>query len=182
MLTIANQLTLLRMGLVPVLLVLVLSGELGWAFGVFVLAGLTDLFDGFFARRAGGSTKLGAMLDPVADKMLLGTSYVVLTWGPGLPCAIPTWLTIIVLGRDAIIIISVVVVNLALERRVFYPSALGKASTVAQVATVGIVLLINALRACPVFLHYVYLLTLVLTVTSALHYVYSSSGRRPPAA
>jgi len=178
MLTIANQLTLLRMGLVPVLVALLLNAEHGWALGVFVLAGLTDLFDGFFARRAGGSTRLGAMLDPVADKLLLGTSYVALTWGPGLLCPIPTWLTVIVLGRDAIIIISVVVVNLALERRVFYPSILGKLSTFSQVATAGLVLLMNTLGRCPDFMRFVFIATMALTVGSALHYVYSTSGRR----
>ena len=179
MLTVANQLTLLRMGLVPVLVVLVLNREHGWALGVFVAAGLTDLLDGFFARR-GQSTKLGAMLDPVADKLLLGASYLVLTWGGGLVCPLPVWLTVIVLSRDAIIVVSVVVVNLALERRVFYPSLLGKLSTGAQIVTAGLVLLMNALAVCPGPMGYVFALTAVLTVASALHYVYATSGRRAP--
>jgi cardiolipin synthase (CMP-forming) len=179
MLTVANQLTLLRMGLVPVLVVLVLSREHGWALAVFVSAGLTDLLDGFFARR-GQSTKLGAMLDPVADKLLLGASYVVLTWGGGLVCPLPVWLTVLVLSRDAIIIVSVVVVNLALERRVFYPSLLGKLSTGAQIVTAGLVLLMNALEACPPVMRHVFILTALLTVGSALHYVYATSGRRGP--
>ena len=148
MLTVANQLTLLRMGLVPVLVVLVLNGEHGWALAVFVAAGLTDLLDGFFARR-GQSTKLGAMLDPVADKLLLGASYLVLTWGGGLVCPLPVWLTVLVLSRDAIIVVSVVVVNLALERRVFYPSLLGKLSTAAQIVTAGVAAPANALGVCP---------------------------------
>ena len=180
MLTVANQLTLLRMGLVPVLVVLVLNREHGWALAVFVAAGLTDLLDGFFARRRGGSTKLGAMLDPVADKLLLGASYVVLTWGGGLPCPLPVWLTVLVLSRDAIIVVSVVVVNLALERRVFYPSLLGKLSTAAQVVTAGLVLLANAMAVCPAAMGYVFGITAALTVGSALHYVYTASGRRAP--
>jgi len=73
-------------------------------------------------------------------------------------------------------------VNLALERRVFLPSLLGKLSTFAQVATVGVVLLLNTLGACPPFVRAVFILTLLLTVTSALHYVYSASGRRAPPA
>jgi cardiolipin synthase len=181
MLTVANQLTLLRMGLVPVLVVLVLGREYAWAFVVFVAAGLTDLLDGFFARR-GQSTKLGAMLDPVADKLLLGASYVVLTWAGGLGCPLPVWLTVLILSRDAIIIVSVVVVNLALERRVFYPSLLGKLSTGAQIVTAGLVLLMNALEACPPAMRYVFVLTAALTVGSALHYVYATSGRKAPAA
>lgn len=177
MLTVANQLTLLRMGLVPVLVVLVLNGEHVWALAVFVAAGLTDLLDGFFARR-GQSTKLGAMLDPVADKLLLGASYLVLTWGGGLLCPLPAWLTVLVLSRDAIIVVSVVVVNLALERRVFYPSLLGKLSTAAQIVTAGVALLANAMGVCPTTLRYVFGLTAALTVGSALHYVYATSGRR----
>ena len=180
MLTVANQLTLLRMGLVPVLVVLVLNREHGWALAVFVAAGLTDLLDGFFARRRGGSTKLGAMLDPVADKLLLGASYVVLTWGGGLPCPLPVWLTVLVLSRDAIIVVSVVVVNLALERRVFYPSLLGKLSTAAQVVTAGLGLLANAMAVCPAAMRYVFGITAALTVGSALHYVHTASGRRTP--
>jgi cardiolipin synthase len=180
MLTLANQLTLLRMGLVPLLVVLVLNREHGAALGVFVAAGLTDLLDGFFARRRGGITKLGAMLDPVADKLLLGATYVVLTWGPDLPCALPVWLTVLLLSRDAIIVVSVVVVNLAVERRVFYPSLLGKLSTAAQVVTAGLALLVNTMSVCPSVMPYVYVLTAAFTVASALHYVYTASGRRAP--
>jgi cardiolipin synthase len=158
-----------------------LSREYGWALLVFVAAGLTDLLDGFFARR-GQSTKLGAMLDPVADKLLLGASYVVLTWSGGLGCPLPVWLTVLILSRDAIIIVSVVVVNLAVERRVFYPSLLGKLSTGAQIVTAGLVLLMNALVACPSAMRYVFVLTAGLTVSSALHYVYATSGRKAPTA
>ncbi|PYQ47883.1 MAG: hypothetical protein DMF78_22590 [Acidobacteria bacterium] len=73
-LTLANQITLVRMGLSPLLVVLVLGRQMKWALAVFVVAGLTDLLDGLAARRAGQRTTLGAMLDPVADKVLL-TSY-----------------------------------------------------------------------------------------------------------
>jgi cardiolipin synthase len=179
-LTAANQLTLLRMGLVPVLVVLVLNGEHGWALAVFVAAGLTDLLDGYVARRYGVTT-LGAMLDPVADKLLLGASYLVLTWSGGLFCPLPVWLTVLVLSRDAIIVVSVVVVNLAVERRVFYPSLLGKLSTAAQVVTAGLALLANTLAACPPALRYLCGLTAALTVASALDYVYGSARREPPA-
>lgn len=180
MLTLANQLTLLRMGLVPLLVVLVLNAQHAWALAVFVAAGITDLLDGFFARRRGGITKLGVMLDPVADKLLLGSSYVVLTWAPGLVCPLPIWLTVLLLSRDAIIVVSVVVVNLAVERRVFYPSLLGKLSTGAQVVTAGLALLVNTLGVCPSAMRFVYAATAAFTVGSALHYVYTASGRRAP--
>jgi len=177
-LTLANQLTLLRMGLSPLLVVLVLSRERVWAFVVFVVAGLTDLLDGVIARRGGQQTTLGAVLDPVADKILLSSSFIALTWGPGLVVALPPWLTVTTLSRDAIILTTVAIINLTLGRRVFYPSLLGKLSTASQVASVGVVLLLNALnQAFPPVLH-LFRLTLVLTVASALHYVYMASTKR----
>lgn len=176
-LTIANQLTILRMALTPLLVVLVISGELKWALAVFVLAGITDLLDGLIARLAHQRTTLGAMLDPVADKLLLAATFVSLTWAHGLSLRIPQWLTVTTLSRDAMIIVSIVVVNLTLGRRVFYPSLLGKLSTASQLLTAGVVLLVNAGAADfpPVML--LFRLTLVLTVASALHYVYLASAR-----
>jgi cardiolipin synthase len=175
LLTVANQLTILRMALTPLLVVLVLSRDLGLALAVFVMAGVTDLLDGVFARR-GGRTKLGAMLDPVADKLLLCSSFVVLTWGGGLATRIPPWLTVTTLSRDAIIVVSVVVVNLTIGRRVFYPSVLGKLATTCQLLTVGVVLLLNALGVEQPAVVYLFKATLLLTVASALHYVYLASA------
>ena len=117
----ANQLTLLRMGLAPLLVVLVLQRRMGWALAVFVVAGLTDALDGLIARLGSQQTTLGAMLDPVADKVLMTASFIVLTWAGGLEAAIPVWLTVVILSRDAIIIVSVAIVNLTVGRRVFYP-------------------------------------------------------------
>ena len=120
-LTLANQLTILRMGLAPLLIVLVLSRELKWALAVFVVAGLTDLLDGIAARHGGHQTTLGAMLDPVADKVLLTACFIALTWGHDLPVSLPLWLTVTTLSRDAIIIISVAVVNLTSGSGDFMP-------------------------------------------------------------
>ena len=78
-LTIANQITLLRMLLIPAFVILVLYGELGWALATFVTAGITDALDGLIARRAGQKTTLGAWLDPMADKLLLLSAFIVLT-------------------------------------------------------------------------------------------------------
>ncbi len=137
MLTVANQLTLLRIALVPALVALVLSHRFGWALAVFVLAGITDLLDGLIARLGHQRTALGAMLDPVADKLLLGSSYVALTWASNLPCSIPAWLTLTILTRDVIIVIAVVLVNLFVGRRVFLPSFLGKLNTAVQLVYRG---------------------------------------------
>ena len=175
--TVANQLTLLRMALTPVLVVLIVSGMLLWALVVFVVAGITDLLDGVIARRGDQRTKLGAMLDPVADKLLLTSCYVALTWSSEVAVRIPAWLTIITLSRDAMIVVSVAVVNFTLGQRVFYPSLLGKLSTVSQIVTAGIVLLLNCMDDAPGGVRYLFILTAVLTIASAFHYAYLGSAR-----
>jgi cardiolipin synthase (CMP-forming) len=177
--TIANQLTMLRMALVPLLVILVLSRQLQWALVVFVVAGVTDLLDGLIARLGDQRTTLGAMLDPVADKILLSASFLALTWSPGLTRPIPLWLTIVTLSRDAIILVSVTIVNLTLGRRVFYPSLLGKLCTGSQLLTVGVVLLLNAIDSPHSGVWYLFVVTLILTVASAFHYVYLASARGP---
>jgi len=178
-LTDANQLTILRMALVPALVVLVLTGRLRAALGVFILAGITDLLDGLIARLGRQQTTLGAVLDPVADKLLLASSFVVLTWSPGLSCPIPVWLAVVALSRDLIILVSVAVINFALGRRIFYPSALGKLSTFTQLLSAGFALLANARGGCLPGMDWLFDLTLGLTVASALHYVYLASARPP---
>jgi len=178
-LTVANQLTILRMALAPLLVVLVLSREMQWALVVFVVAGATDLLDGLIARLGHQKTTLGAMLDPVADKILMTASFVALTWTPDLVLRIPVWLTVTTLSRDAIIIVSVAIINLTHGRRVFYPSLLGKLSTLSQVVTAGVVLLLNALGVSPEWTIHLFRATLALTVTSALHYVYLASAHPP---
>jgi cardiolipin synthase len=177
--TIANQLTILRMALVPLLVILVLTRQLQWALVVFVVAGATDLLDGLIARWGRQQTTLGAMLDPVADKVLLSASFVALTWGPGLRQPIPQWLTVVTLSRDAIILVSVTIVNLTLGRRVFYPSLLGKLCTGSQLLTVCVVLLLNAMDAPQPAARYLFVVTLLFTVASAFHYVYVASVRGP---
>jgi cardiolipin synthase len=177
-LTLANQITLLRMGLAPLLVVLVLGREMAWALVVFVVAGLTDLLDGLVARRSGQRTTLGAMLDPVADKILLTSCFIALTWGPDLAVPMPVWLTVVTLSRDAIIVMSVAIVNLAHGRRVFYPSLLGKLTTASQLLTVGMVMLLNGGGWEWPAIRYLFLATVAFTVVSALHYVYlASTGR-----
>ena len=181
-LTVANQLTILRMAAAPLLIVLVLSREYVWALVVYVVAGLSDLLDGLVARFGHQQTTLGAFLDPIADKVLLSSAFVALTWGSGLHARIPAWLTVTTLSRDAIILVSVTVINLTLGRRVFYPSLLGKLTTGSQIVTAGAVLLMNALTDDSPEVVQLFRLTLALTVASAFHYVYLASAGRPPSA
>lgn len=176
--TVANQLTLLRMALVPVLVLLVLAHELVWAGVVFVVAAATDVLDGWIARHGHQQTTLGAVLDPLADKMLMAASVVVLTWGPGLTATLPAWLSVTVLSRDAMLIVSVVAVNLFLGRRVFYPTRLGKVHTLMVSVMLGATLLANALGEAWPTLRYLYAAVVALAVASAAQYAYlGSTGR-----
>ncbi len=126
-LTLANQLTLLRIVLIPAFVLLVVYGYLGSALLVFSRPGLTDALDGLIARRAGQRTSLGAWLDPMADKLLLVTTFIVLTL-PGIPLInhMPLWLTVAVISRDIVIVGVVAIVNLAVGPRTFRPSIWGK--------------------------------------------------------
>ena len=109
--------------LIPAFVILVVYGYLGWALVSSSTAGITDGLDGLIARRSGQKTTLGAWLDPMADKLLLVTTFVVLTL-PGLGSAnrLPLWLTVLVISRDVAIVLTVAIVNLAVGPRTFRPS------------------------------------------------------------
>ncbi len=120
--TAANQLTITRMLLIPAFVILLLYGYRGWALLTFFTAALTDLFDGLIARWTGEKTTLGAWLDPMADKLLLVTMFVMLTLPEvGAPNRLPLWFTVLVISRDIAIVLTVAVVNLAVGPRTFRP-------------------------------------------------------------
>ena len=177
--TVANQLTMLRMALVPLLVVLALSGEFTWALVVFVVAGLTDALDGYIARHGHQVTRLGATLDPIADKMMVGSTYAVLTWSSAVSCPMPIWLTITLLFRDTMLVVGVLAVNLTVGPRVFYPSNLGKASSALNMVTGAAALAVNAAGDCLPGMRWLYVATLVVLVASTAHYVYLMSERPP---
>lgn len=170
-LTIANQLTILRIILVPVFVLLVVYHHLGWALVVFLGAGLTDALDGLIARHAGQRTALGAWLDPMADKLLLLSAFIVLTL-PGLPLVnhVPLWLTIFVITRDVVIVVVVATVSLAMGPRTFRPSTLGKAATATFIVTCVIVMYFNYREATSPLVDVGVWLSLALTVASAADY------------
>ena len=171
-LTLANQLTLGRLLLVPVIVILVIYGYNGWALITFALAGLTDALDGLTARWSGQRTSLGALLDPMADKLLLVSMFVVLTV-PGLELAnqFPVWLTVLVISRDVIIVVTVAVVNLAVERFTFSPSAFGKVATFVYILTVAITLFFNYLGRPSLVVDAAVYLAFLVTIGSGLHYI-----------
>lgn len=173
-----NQLTILRMICAPVVVALTLDGQLRVAVGVFVLGAITDAFDGLIARFFKQRTALGAILDPLADKMLLGSAFVALSFAATVPVQIPKWLTVMVLARDAIIVVSSLAIAFVLDRRRFAPSPLGKFSTAAQMICVAATFTANLTPLPLALLQTVFIATAVLTVGSGLHYLYRASSRK----
>ncbi len=168
--TAPNQLTLLRMVFLPLIVINLVERHHVWALLLFVLAGLSDALDGFLARLLHQATTLGQYLDPIADKLLLSTTFLVLS----ILHQIPWKYTVLVFSRDISILLASAVLYTIAGLRDFSPSIFGKANTFAQVAAVFFVLL---LEVYPVewvaivrltFLH----ATFGFTIISALHYVY----------
>ena len=178
--TLANRVTIARMVMVPVFIILVVSNQPGWAFGVFAAAGLSDALDGFIARRFGQGTSLGAFLDPIADKLLMIAALVVLSL-PDDPASFPHFvllnrfpilLTILTISRDVLMVLIALVIHLATGLTRFSPTLYGKITTFIQVFTVCIILLCNSLqvRSDTVVPGLVWL-TLAATLFSGFHYI-----------
>jgi cardiolipin synthase (CMP-forming) len=134
----SNQLSLLRLVFIPFVILTILYGQYRTAFILVLIAGLSDGMDGLLARRLGQQTTLGSILDPLADKLLLNSSFVAL----GVAQQLPLWLVILVLSRDVIIITISLVMMLTTGYKPFPASMYSKANTVAQVATVLLTLFV----------------------------------------
>jgi cardiolipin synthase len=177
-----NVLTLLRICLAPFLVAAILEEHYALSFGLFLAAGLTDALDGSLARMLKQRTRLGQYLDPVADKLMLSTMFLVLTHKD----LIPTRVTVLVFGRDVGILLVAAILYAAVGRREFSPSLFGKANTAAQVAAVAAVLLHQLTsgqwmdRWIVDFRWIALNATMALTVISGLHYAWVVS-RRPGA-
>ncbi len=165
-----NFLTVLRLILVPFVAQSLWTGRFRQSLLLLFVAGTTDALDGYLARRFGWTTKVGAYLDPVGDKLLLVAVYVVL----GLNKDIPRWLMWLVLGRDAWILTMVAIALLFTSVRVFPPSVWGKISTIVQVFAALVVI---ALRGYPnaqsAWLEPILIIaTAAATLWSGLHYTW----------
>jgi len=173
--TAPNLLTVIRICLAPFLVTAILENRFGIAFTLFIVAGLTDALDGILARVLQQRTTLGQYLDPVADKLLLSTLFLVLMY-KGL---MPTTVTILVFGRDLGILIVAAVMYATVGRRDFGPSIFGKANTVAQVTAVAVVLLRQLVSAKWVIILRLVSLdaTIGLTILSGLHYAWIAAHR-----
>jgi cardiolipin synthase len=173
--TAPNLLTLLRICLAPFLVAAILERHFALSFGLFVAAGLTDALDGLLARILKQRTLLGEYLDPVADKLLLSTLFLVLMH----MTLIPVTVTVLVFGRDVGILVVAAILYAATGRREFSPSLFGKANTLAQVAAVAAVLLHQLTAAQWVADSRTVALdaTMTLTVASGLHYAWIAARR-----
>lgn len=173
-----NLLTLLRICLAPFLVAAILENRFEIGFILFVIAGLSDALDGLLARVLKQRTVVGQYLDPVADKILLSTLFLVLLH-EGL---MPVRVTVLVFGRDVCILLVSAILYAAAGHREFKPSIFGKANTLAQVLAVAVVILhqlthapwVVALRAFALWA------TMILTVVSGLHYAWLA-GHKPAA-
>ena len=169
LLTAPNQLTLLRMMFLPFIVIHLVNGHYRWALILFVIAGLSDGLDGLLARTLKQQTMLGQYLDPIADKLLLSTMFLVLS----ILHKIAWKYTVVVFSRDVSILAASAVLYAIAGLRDFRPSIFGKANTLAQVAAVFFVLLLQVypLRWVDIarltFLH----ATFAFTIVSAIHYV-----------
>jgi cardiolipin synthase len=136
--TVPNELTFLRLAFLPFFIIAIKYDRYALALGILVVAGFTDGLDGLLARGLNQRTPLGAYLDPIADKLLLSSSYLVLA----LKGKISWWLAIMVLGRDVLLLVACAVILLTVGYRPFPPSILGKATTFFEIFLVVVVLVL----------------------------------------
>jgi cardiolipin synthase (CMP-forming) len=182
-LTAPNQLTLLRMIFLPFIVINLVKHDFKWALALFVLAGMSDGLDGLLARTLHQQTLLGQYLDPIADKLLMSTMFLVLS----IERMIPWKYTVVVFSRDISILMISGVLFMIAGLRNFRPSIFGKANTFAQVAAIFFVLLLLVEPARWVWIASKTFLsaTFLFTIVSAVHYAFlvqhrlHENGSRP---
>ncbi len=166
---IPNLLTLARILLTPLLVIFLIDKKYELAFLVFVVAGVTDGLDGFIARIMRQKTRIGAILDPIADKALLASSYITMA----VTGIIPDWLAVTVISRDIIIVFGVMVLLLFHSGVEICPSIISKLTTLFQLLTVFFVLGGMVMKiTCHPLVASLYVITAILTIASGLHYLY----------
>jgi len=182
--TLPNILTIFRMALIPVFVSMLFYQRFIWALVIFIVAGITDGLDGLFARRFHQQSPLGRILDPIADKLMLVTSFVVLSMRGVYPTPIPKhlpipfWVTITVISRDVFILVGAAAINIVTGFRSFVPSTLGKISTVFQIVAVATVILsAETAVGTGYYLPTVYTSVFALALLSGVHYVFFVSKR-----
>jgi cardiolipin synthase len=184
--TIPNLLSLLRMALVPPLIIALINGQVKRALAVVAVAGVSDVLDGFIARFFNQKSLLGTYLDPLADKLLVTAAYIILAL-PGLrhgAFQIPSWVTVLVIARDVLLVVVGLGLYLAAGVRRFPASMLSKVTTVFQIGAVVIVLLTGLWPELDTTALVLVYTVAVLTLASGLDYVWRANrlfDRHPPA-
>lgn len=160
-----NYITITRLFLIPIFIVMLSQQppKITWALLIFLVASLTDALDGYVARRTNSITPIGRFLDPMADKLLLVSSFVALT----LLKLIPSWLTVVVISRDAIIFFGWLGVYVITGIKTIKPSVISKITTALQMITVILVLMYTNAKV----LNIVFMSTAILTFLSGMHYM-----------
>ncbi|MBI4591487.1 MAG: CDP-diacylglycerol--glycerol-3-phosphate 3-phosphatidyltransferase [Candidatus Rokubacteria bacterium] len=179
----ANWLTVVRIVLIPAFVTLLVYRRATAALVVFLLASLTDLLDGYIARSRGRLTRLGAFLDPMADKLLLTASFVTLTYLK----VVPFWIAAVVISRDVVLLLGAALIHVAGGTIYPTPTWLGKASTFFQMVTVLAAMLAVYFKLPTAPKLFVWL-TAIFTTASGIQYLYQgtrllnpSSPREPRA-
>lgn len=186
-LTLANQLTLLRLAAAPALALALLGSHVRWALVIYLAAAITDALDGVAARRLGQQTALGMFLDPAADKLLMLVTYVTLALPDrirafpdfALPRHLPAWLALLVVARDVVMVMIALGLYLSYGETRFPPMRIGKVTTGAALVTGGLFLLANVWTAVPQsLLNAAVIVTGALIVISAAAYLMRTSRRQ----
>jgi cardiolipin synthase (CMP-forming) len=180
--TLPNLLTVFRMVLVPIFVTLLFYQRFVLALVVFVIAGITDGLDGLLARRFDQRSQLGTILDPIADKLMLVTAFVVLSMRNIFPQPVPShlpipfWVTAAVISRDVFIVVGAAAINIMTGFRGFRPSWLGKLNTTVQIIAVGIIMLAaSAPYGTGYYLPTLYVLVFTFAILSGAHYIFFAS-------
>ncbi len=177
--TVPNVLTVFRMVLIPVFVSLLFYQRFILALSVFVLAGVTDGLDGLLARRFDQRSQLGTILDPIADKLMLVTSFVVLSMRSVFPQPLPShlpvpfWVTVAVISRDVFIVVGAAAINMVTGFRGFRPSLLGKINTTVQIVAIAAIIFAASVPfGTGYYLPTIYTTVFALAVLSGAHYVF----------
>ena len=165
---IPNSLTILRILLIPCYIGLLVYGRFGQALIVLLVAGLTDALDGLIARLTNQHTRLGAVLDPLADKLLLTSGFITLS----MIHLVPLWVTILVVSRDVILLLGTAVAHFTESRVDLTPTFLGKGTTFLQLAYVVMVILLSSRRIDLTLMLPLLFGMISFTLLSGLHYLY----------
>jgi cardiolipin synthase len=181
-LTVPNMLTVFRMVLIPVFVTMLFYQRFVVALAVFVCAGLTDGLDGLLARRFDQRSQLGTVLDPIADKLMMVTAFIVLSMRSIFPAPVPShlpvpfWVTVAVISRDVFIIVGAAAINIMTGFRGFRPSWLGKVNTTVQIVAIAAIMFAASF---PYYTGYylptVYATVFTFAILSGIHYIFFAS-------